>query len=102
MSVNKTVPKDRPNTVLRLSRPIDADGRTVDSVAFAGAPGSETLPVNENGGEYELDVLAMLNVMARRTGLSRPAIEKLSPVDLVALSLTLFAPARSSAPKPKR
>jgi hypothetical protein len=90
-----------PSTVLRLSRPIDADGRSVDSIGFVGAPGSEALPVNENAGEYEFDVLAMLNVMSRRTGLSRPAIEKLSPVDLVALSLTLFAPARARAQKQK-
>ena len=83
-------------TIVRLSRAIECDGRMVDSVAFAGAPGGETLPVSEADGEYELDALLMLNVMAHRTGLSRTALERLSAVDFMALTLAMFMPRRDA------
>jgi hypothetical protein len=86
---------NQPNTILRLSHPIDADGRRIDSLVFSGAPGCEKLPVNERDGDYELDVLELVHTMARRTGLSRPCIEKLETIDKLGLALLLFSPARS-------
>lgn len=83
-------------TIVRLSRSIECDGRRVDSVAFDGAPGSEALPINERSGEYELDALELLSVMARRTNLSRPALEQMQPVDFMAVTLAMFLPRRSA------
>jgi hypothetical protein len=83
-------------TTIRFAKAIECDGRTVDSVAFVGEPGSERLPVNERDGEFELDALEMLAVIARRTGLSRPAVERLQPVDFMAVSLALFLPSRKA------
>jgi hypothetical protein len=83
-------------TIVRLSRSIDCDGRRVDSIAFDGAPGSEAMPINECNGEYEIDALELLSVMARRTNLSRPAIEQLTPIDFMALTLAMFLPRRSA------
>lgn len=83
-----------PTTVVRLSRAIESDGRMVDSIAFAGAPGSEPLPVAERDGEFEIDALAVLSVIARRTGVSRPAIQRLEPIDFMAVTLAMFLPPR--------
>jgi hypothetical protein len=86
------VPDKTPTTVVRLSRAVLSDGRMVDSLAFDGAPGSAQLPIIERDGEYELDALQLVSVMARRTGLSRPALERLPPADFHALAFALFLP----------
>jgi len=86
----------QPSTVVRLSRPIESDGRMVDSVVFDGAPGSQQLPVIERAGEYELDALTLLTAMAQRTGLSRPALERLPAADFNAIALAMFLPRRNS------
>lgn len=79
-------------TTVQLSRAVECDGRTVDHVVIACAPGEERFPVNERDGNFEVDALEVLAVIVRRTGLSKPALEKLSNVDLLALALTLFLP----------
>lgn len=77
-------------TTVQLSRAIDCDGRTVDQVVISGEPGGTTLPVNESDGHYLVDGLEVAALVARRTGLSRPALDKLTPLDLQTIVLTLF------------
>jgi len=85
-----------PNTVVRLSRSVESDGRTVDSVVIAAEPGAEALPYNVREHEWELDALTLVNVIAARTGLSRPAVERLSTPDFFAVALAIFIPPRQA------
>lgn len=86
-------------TNVQLSRALDADGRMVDQIVIAGAPGEDRLPVSENNGSYEIDALEVTSVMVRRTGLSKAALEKLSTMDLLTVALTLFLPFEKRKPK---
>lgn len=87
-------------TTVQLSRAIEHDGRTVDAVSFTGSPGSEPFPVNPHSDGYGVDALEVMSVIIRRTRLSKPALERLAPVDLLTLALTLFLPRAEQQTEP--
>lgn len=87
--------------ILRLSRPFEADGRLIESLAIAGDPGSERLPINFMDGEAELDVREVTFAISKRVGLSMSEIGKIDPMDRLTLMLLIFEPAAFwKEPKP--
>jgi hypothetical protein len=90
-----------PKTTVQLSRAVEHNGRMVDAVTFTGEPGTTPFPVNRTGGACGVDALEVVSVMIRRTGLSKPALERLAPIDLLTVALTLFLPSPAAEERRK-
>lgn len=84
-------------TTVQLSRAVEVNGRNVDAVTLRCGPGSDRLPLRETGAGFAIDSLEVMSIIVRRTGLTKPAIEKLSQIDLLAITMTLFLPSAMKA-----
>lgn len=66
----------------------------VDTVIFSGEPGCYPLPITKKGDDFEIDMIELQRVVAMRTGLSEPAVHRMSGLDFFGVYFALFVSRR--------
>lgn len=87
-----------PATVIHLSQSVIDGGREVVTLHLAGKPGGTAIPASTDGDEQMIDAAIVETVIAGRTGLSVPAVRKLSPIDFNIVFFALFGRSQIRAP----